>query len=309
MHNTDYRRGRAARSPADSRDTRITPALPSTVPPGLTGGHALRYPRRMIRKCGRAFAVVIAASLLATVLAARSDATPPAALRADVLQSYPHDAGAFTQGLLLHDGRLYESTGLYGRSSLRQVELATGKVLRQVDLPSNQFGEGLALAGDTLVQLTWREGVAPKYDLATFARNGQFTYAGEGWGLCFDGTQFIQSDGTHRLTFRDPQTFAVTRQLAVTLEGQPVTALNELECVGDSVYANIWLTDRIVEIAKLNGLVEATIDASGLLSAEERRGLSQEAILNGIAYDPADGTFLLTGKLWPKLFRVRFVPK
>jgi glutamine cyclotransferase len=262
-----------------------------------------------LRRVGVAHVIAAAVVLLAAIRAAGSDAPAPAALRTEVLQAYPHDAAAFTQGLLLHDGTLYESTGLYGHSTLRQVELATGKVLRRIDLPPEQFGEGLALAGDSLVQLTWREGIAPKYALATFTHSGQFAYAGEGWGLCFDGTQFIQSDGSHRLVFRDAQTFAVTRQIAVTLEGQPVTALNELECVGDSVYANIWLTDRIVEIAKLNGVVRATIDASGLLSAQERSALDREATLNGIAYDPADGAFLLTGKLWPKLFRVRFVPK
>ena len=252
------------------------------------------------------------AMALAVLLAARSgaaDSTGPAQLRAEVIEAYPHDAQAFTQGLVLHDGALYESTGLHGRSSLRQVELATGKVLRRVDLPATLFGEGLALAGGRLVQLTWKEGVAPTYDLATLAKNGEFTYAGEGWGLCFDGTQFIQSDGSHRLIFRDPTTFAVTRQLAVGLNGQPVTALNELECVGDVVYANIWQTDRIVEIAKLNGAVRAVIDAGGLLSPAEQAGLDPAALLNGIAYDPADGTFLVTGKLWPKLLRVRFVPR
>jgi glutamine cyclotransferase len=254
-------------------------------------------------------ALVAAVVLLAAVGVCRADPAPPTALRTEVLQSYPHDPEAFTQGLLLHDGALYESTGLYGHSSLRQVELATGAVVRRVELAPNLVGEGVALAGGTLVQLTWREGVAPTYALDSFARNGQFAYGGEGWGLCFDGTQFIQSDGSHRLTFRDPATFAVTRQIAVTMQGQPVTSLNELECVGDSVYANIWLTDRIVEIAKLNGIVRATIDASGLLSPAERSGLAREAILNGIAYDAADHTFLVTGKLWPKLFRVRFVPK
>jgi glutaminyl-peptide cyclotransferase len=264
----------------------------------------------MLRR--RSARVLLMAAVLWVSAAAHvsvADSAPPAALRAEVLESYPHDPDAFTQGLLLHDGHLYESTGLYGRSSLRQVELATGRVLRRVDLPSNLFGEGLALAGGKLVQLTWREGVAPTYDLATFAKNGEFTYAGEGWGLCFDGTQFIQTDGSHRLTFRDPTTFAVTRQLAVTQQGNPVTELNELECVGDRIYANIWLTDRIVEISPLNGTVRATIDASGLLSPAERAGLSHDAILNGIAYDPGNQTFLLTGKLWPKLFRVRFVPK
>lgn len=250
-----------------------------------------------------------AALILATLAAGATPAAEPVQLRAEVLESYPHDPQAFTQGLLLHQGALYESTGLYGKSSLRQVELATGKVLRRVDLPAKLFGEGLALAGDRLVQLTWREGVAPTYDLASLARNGEFTYGGEGWGLCFDGTHFIQSDGSQRLIFRDAKTFAVVRQIAVTEQGAPVRSLNELECVGDAVYANVWYTDRIVEIAKLNGTVRASIDASGLLSQAERDAAGREAILNGIAHDSSNGTFLLTGKLWPKLFRVRFVPR
>jgi glutamine cyclotransferase len=230
-------------------------------------------------------------------------------LRVQVLETYPHDPDAFTQGLLLHDGSLYESTGRYGQSSLRQVELATGNVVRRVDLPSNLFGEGLALDGSRLVQLTWREGIALIWDFPSLNRNGQFKYDGHGWGLCFDGTQFLQTDGSHRLSFRDPATFAVTRQVAVTSQGEPVSALNELECVGDVVYANIWMTDRIVEITKLNGKVRSIIDASGLLAPSDLVTLRREAILNGIAHDPANGTFLLTGKLWPKLFRVRFVPK
>lgn len=270
---------------------------------GVDPSAGVRYRPRMKRACA------VALLALLVVEPAAADVAAPAQLRAEVLASYPHDARAFTQGLLLHEGTLYESTGLYGQSTLRQVELATGKVLRRIDLSPKLFGEGLALAGGRLVQLTWREGVAPTYDLATLAQNGQFTYDGDGWGLCFDGTQFIQTDGSQRLIFRDPTTFTVTRQIAVTMQGHPVTSLNELECVGDAVYANIWMTERIVEIAKLNGSVRATIDASGLLSAADRATLGEGAILNGIAHDPSDGTFLLTGKLWPKLFRVRFVPK
>jgi glutamine cyclotransferase len=164
------------------------------------------------------------------------------------------------------------------------------------------------MANGELIQLTWNQGVALRWEPATFKRLGQFTYSGEGWGLCFDGTHLIQSDGSHVLTFRDPKTFAVQRQMAVTRQGQPLRLLNELECVGDAVYANVWQTDRIVVIGKLNGAVRAEINAAGLLSAADRSGLAREAILNGIAYDPADQTFLLTGKLWPRLFRVRFVP-
>lgn len=257
---------------------------------------------------------LLARSLLASALALAGCAAPASAqlaappLRPVVLATYPHDARAFTQGLQLHDGALYESTGLYGRSSLRQVEIGTGKVLRQVDLPSTLFGEGLAWVDGTLVQLTWKEGVALVYDPATFNKLREHSYSGEGWGLCFDGTQLIQSDGSHQLTFRDPTTFAVTRQLPVILDGQPLTALNELECVGDRVYANIWMTDRIVEIAKRTGAVTAVIDAGHLLTPEERTRLGGSAILNGIAHDPSNNTFLLTGKLWPKLFRVRFAP-
>jgi glutamine cyclotransferase len=262
--------------------------------------HGRIYPRRSV-----------ALGFLVAVVVARSVAgqPPPTSLRAEVIESFPHDREAFTQGLLLHDGKLYESTGLYGRSSLRQVELQSGRVIKRVDLSPELFGEGLSEAGGRLVQLTWRQGVAPTYDLATFDRNGEFKFAGEGWGLCYDGQQFIQSDGSNRLTFRDPVTFAVTRQLPVSQEGRPVNALNELECVGDTVYANVWLTDRIVAIAKDNGAVRADIDASGLLTPAERTVSGPDAILNGIAHDPGTNTFLLTGKLWPKLFRVRFVPK
>ena len=230
----------------------------------------------------------------------------PQQLRVQVVSSYPHDPEAFTQGLLLHDGVLYESTGRYGRSSLRQVDLTTGQIVRHVDLPTTSFGEGLARVGQQLIQLTWRGGVAFVYDLTSFERVGKFTYPTQGWGLCFDGQHLVMSDGSHRLYFRDPTSFAVTRQLAVTREGQPQQGLNELECVGESVYANVWPTERIVEITKRNGVVRAVIDASPL--SANVPGRSSDAILNGIAYDDRDRTFLVTGKLWPKLFSVRFVP-
>ncbi|MEO8601165.1 MAG: glutaminyl-peptide cyclotransferase [bacterium] len=233
----------------------------------------------------------------------------PAQLRTQVLASYPHDPRAFTQGLELHDGTLFESTGLLQRSSLRQVEATTGAVQRKVDLPPDMFGEGLTWAGGELIQLTWQNGIALRWDPATFARRGEAHYDGEGWGLCFDGQHLVQSDGSARLVFRDPVTFAPVRTVAVTENGQPVLNLNELECVGDTVYANVWTTDRIVAIAPLSGVVRAEIDASSLLSPDERRALGREAILNGIAHDASNNTFLLTGKLWPKLFRVRFVAR
>lgn len=234
-------------------------------------------------------------------------ADQPRHLTVEIVSSYPHDSKAFTQGLLFYKGDLYESTGLYGRSSLRRVDLGTGGVFRQVPLPGKIFGEGLARVDDRLVQITWREQLAFVYDLYRFERVAQFSYAGDGWGLCYDGTRLIMSDGSARLTFRDPHTFAVVGQVEVRNAGRPQTQINELECVDGKVYANVWSSDEILEIDPATGTVRAIIDASNLLPRAERNALGPEAVLNGIAYDSATGTFFLTGKLWPKLFRVRFV--
>lgn len=230
---------------------------------------------------------------------------PPVALDLHVLSTSPHDPDAFTQGLLLHDGTLYESTGRYGVSDLRAVERSTGRVLRSAPLTRTSFGEGLALVGERLIQLTWVEHVAFEYDLATFRPLGEFAYTTQGWGICYDGARLVMSDGSDTLYFRDPATFAVTGQIRVTLNGQPRTQLNELECVGDVVFANVWQTDTIVRIDPRTGVVTATINASGLLTPAER---AHADVLNGIAYDASRGTFLITGKLWPKLFEVQFVP-
>ena len=222
-----------------------------------------------------------------------------------VLETYPHDAGAFTQGLLLSGGRFYESTGLYGQSTLREVVPETGEVLREVELPPEYFAEGLALVGNRLIQITWKEGEALVYDLDTFEQTGTLPYEGEGWGLCFDGEALVMSDGSSTLTRRDPETFAVLGTTEVKSGGQPVTMLNELECVDGFVYANIWQTDTIVKIAG-SGQVAQEINASNLLSDAERAQLGPDAVLNGIAYDPEAKTFYLTGKLWPKVLGVRF---
>lgn len=238
---------------------------------------------------------------------------PVADLVVEVLAAYPHDPGAYTQGLLWSGGNLYESTGLYGRSSLRRVALATGEVLRRIDLPGDVFGEGLALlpagedgAAARLIQLTWQEGKAFVYDAASFERRATFDYSGQGWGLCFDGRRLVRSDGGAELVFHDPGDFTVTGRVAVTLRGRPVEGLNELECVGGEVWANVYTTSAIVRIDPASGRVTAVADASGLLTAAEARGAE---VLNGIAYDPAHDTFYLTGKRWPKLFEVRFVPR
>ncbi len=226
----------------------------------------------------------------------------PAQLRVSVVQRYPHDPGAFTQGLLLHDGELYESTGLQGASTVRRVELATGRVLASTSQPADVFGEGLALVRDELIQLSWKNGLAFVYDVETLAVQGNHRYSGEGWGLCFDGEVLYQSDGSNRLRRRDPETFAELGTVDVTDGANPVGRLNELECVDGAVYANVWLTDDVVEIDPRSGAVTAWIDASALVPA----GAGPDDVLNGIAHDPTDGTFLLTGKRWAELYRVTF---
>jgi len=224
-------------------------------------------------------------------------------LRVQVIKSYPHDRKAFTQGLLIDGGKLFESTGMVGSSSLREVELATGRVIRKIDVPPPIFAEGLAVAGDNLIQLTWQNGKALLYNKHTFAQAGEFSYRGEGWGLCRAGNELVMSDGSATLTVRRPGDFSVVRTLTVTMDGQRLDRLNELECVGSDIYANVWTQDLIVRIDGKTGRVTARIDAPNLLSPLERQGVD---VLNGIAYDPTDHTFLITGKLWPKLFRVKF---
>ncbi|MBC8100238.1 MAG: glutaminyl-peptide cyclotransferase [Armatimonadetes bacterium] len=234
----------------------------------------------------------------------------PQILIPTVLNAYPHDVNAFTQGLVLADGRLYESTGLFGQSTLREVDLTTGAVLRSVAVAPEYFAEGLALVDDRLIQLTWQSGIALIYDRDTFAPLGSYTYSGEGWGLCYDGAQLYMSDGSSTLFIRDAQSFEIIRQVTVALDGQPVERLNELECVGDAIYANVWQTDAIVVIDKLTGRVRDVIDASTLLTPDERAQLTDgNAVLNGIAYDAERGHFYITGKLYPTLWEVAFTPQ
>jgi len=203
-------------------------------------------------------------------------------------------------------GRLFESTGIEGRSSVREVDLETGRVLRKTDLPPSFFGEGLARVGDHLVQITWQNGRALVYTVDGLAKTREHNYDGEGWGLCHDGARLVMSDGSDRLVFRDPESFGPLGAVRVTRQGAPVRKLNELECVGGDVYANVWETDSIVRVNARTGAVSAGIDASGLLTAEER---ARADVLNGIAYVPERQTFLVTGKLWPRMFEVRFVAR
>ncbi len=220
-----------------------------------------------------------------------------------VVTSYPHDPKAFTQGLIVADGVLYEGTGLHGRSSLRRVALESGEVLQLVPLAPRYFGEGIALHGDTIYQLTWREQTCFLYDRATLAPTGSFSYTTEGWGLASDGTRLIMSDGSSRLVFRDPATFAVIGQIEVRAGGEPVPLLNELEAVNGEIWANVWQTDRVARIEPATGEVRGWIDLRGLLSEEERAGRRVD-VLNGIAYDRAAGRLFVTGKLWPVLYEI-----
>lgn len=232
---------------------------------------------------------------------------PAAQLDVEVISTRPHDPTAFTEGLVLYNDHLYESSGQFGASFLREVDPMTGAVLRKVDLAPEDFAEGLAAVDDRLIQLTWQGGRAFVYDSSSFSLLEVWQYEGEGWGLCSDGSALYMSNGTHTLTRHDAKTFAVLGSVNVTQEGQPVTMLNELECVGDVIYANVWQTDHIVRIDKNSGQVSGVVDASGLLTSDERTAAGPDGVLNGIAYDPASQTFLITGKYWPWLFEVRFV--
>jgi len=242
-------------------------------------------------------------------------------LQPEVLNTYPHNPDAFTQGLIWVDGVFYESTGLRGASSLREVEIETGDVVRSVPLTRGEealadgeieyFGEGLALVDDRLIQLTWQAGEAIVYDFETFDVIDTYEYAGEGWGLCYDERFLYLSDGTPYLSIYTADTFELVVQYLVTFQGAPIQSglLNELECVGDSIYANLWRTDFIVEIDKFTGEVISLIDASSLLTDEERDNYEAgRQVLNGIAYNPETETFFVTGKEWDTMYEVQFVP-
>ena len=268
------------------------PLLRWTVGPAVTASvfTALSKPRQRLL-----------AGLL--VLAGAGAVAAVESLTVRVHRELPHDTQAFTQGLLWWNGKLYESTGRRGHSQLRRLDPATGRVERRKSIPVFFFGEGLARFEDRLVMLTWQAQRAFVFDLHDFTDLATHTYSGEGWGLCHDGGRFVMSDGSDRLMFRHSESFAVAGEVAVTLDGAPLGLLNELECVGDSVYANVFQQDFLVRIDPASGRVTSRIDAAGLLDEAAARHAD---VLNGIAYDPGAQRFYLTGKLWPKLFEVTF---
>lgn len=221
-----------------------------------------------------------------------------------LIATFPHDPSAFTQGLVYAgNGQMYESTGLEGESSLRLVDIATGKTLRRVDVPRPYFAEGLAMVGSELLQLTWQHRMGFVYDRDTFAQKRTFTYKTEGWGIAYDGSsRLVMSDGSDTLSFLDPKSFAVTKALRVADAGRPVPNLNELEWVDGEIWANVWMTDRIARIAPTTGDVTAWIDLSSLYPAAER--VPPADVLNGIAYDGATRRIYITGKKWPRLYQI-----
>ena len=251
---------------------------------------------------------IVAAGAAAAVSGWQRRAAPAAPMSGyQIVRVYPHDPQAFTQGLVYLDGVLYEGTGLNGQSTIRKVRLENGEVLRIKKNEPQHFGEGIAIVGKSLIQLTWQSEVGFVYDLETFERSKTFTYRGEGWGLAYDGKRLVMSDGTPTLRFLDPVTFKQTGSVVVKDGGVPVEDLNELEFVKGEIFANIWDVERIARIAPATGVVLGWIDMRGLLDPRDAaRGVD---VLNGIAYDAAGDRLFVTGKLWPKLFEIRIVPK
>jgi glutamine cyclotransferase len=225
----------------------------------------------------------------------------------EVVNTFPHDPSAFTQGLVFSGGAFVESTGLEGHSTLRRVELQTGKVLQKVDVPAFYFAEGLTLFGGKLYQLTWKAEKGFVYDPQTFKKSGEFPYEGEGWGLTHDADSLVLSDGSNRIRFIDPHTYQVRRTISVTDGGKPVYELNELEYVKGEIYANVWHENRVARIDPQTGRVNGWIDFTGLLKPGDVT--DEEAVLNGIAYDESSDRLFVTGKLWPKIFEVRLKQK
>jgi glutamine cyclotransferase len=243
---------------------------------------------------------------------AQAASAEPATVQAPVydyriVQTYAHDPGAFTQGLIYLDGHLYESTGNVGQSTLRQVDLASGRVLKSVHIPAPHFGEGIVDWGSEILGITWQSGLGFRWDRSSFRKVGEFRYPGEGWGLTRNGREIIMSDGTPELRFIDPRTLAERKRVRVTLNGREVTSLNELEWVKGQIFANVWQTDFIVRIDPQSGRVVGLVDLRGLQSRAGQSG--SDNVLNGIAYDAKSDRLFVTGKRWHKLYQIELIPR
>jgi glutamine cyclotransferase len=262
------------------------------------------------RACLLPIAILAAAGILphSGAAAQRRAARPAAVDGYQIVRSFPHDPQAFTQGLSYHEGFLYEGTGLNGQSSIRKVKLETGEVLQIQRIDQQYFGEGITIWQHSVVQLTWQSQIGFVYDLGTFQRKRTFPYRGEGWGLTHDGKRLIMSDGQPDSTLRyiDPATMKEAGRLPVRDGDRPVAGLNELEFVKGEIFANVWQTERIARISPTTGQVTGWIDLRGLLSPREAANVD---VLNGIAYDAAGDRLFVTGKLWPRVFEIRVIPR
>jgi glutamine cyclotransferase len=253
------------------------------------------------------FLIFGVAAIFCVLSAAPAQPPQPPVYGYRIVHTYPHDRAAFTQGLEYHDGFLYESTGLNGKSGIRRVALESGMVLHQAAIDEQYFGEGITVLNHRLLELTWQSHRGFIYDADTFRDAGGFQYPGEGWGLANDGRRIFMSDGTAQIRFWNPSTLEETGRITVHDGPQQVASLNELEYVRGEIYANVWTTDRIVRADPSDGRVTGWIDLTGLLTpAEIAEGAD---VLNGIAYDPATDRLFVTGKLWPKLFEIQLVPR
>jgi glutamine cyclotransferase len=246
----------------------------------------------------------ISAAMLAAVMPLAACAQEaPTRHRAEIVTEFPHDAEAFTQGLFIHDGQLFESTGRVGDSSLRRVDLETGIVEQQVDIPAPYFGEGSAQIGDEIFMLSWVAQTGFVFNAETFEQTDSFSYPGEGWGLTTDGTRLFMSDGSAILRVLDPTSMELSGEIAVTYLGRPMPRLNELEWVDGEIWANVWLTSTIVRINPETGHVTGQINLTDILPANVRG--SRDAVANGIAWNAETGSIYVTGKLWPALYEIR----
>lgn len=254
-----------------------------------------------MRRSGSLRRAIRCVALLVATRASAADVVPVEAVT--VVRSYPHDPGAFTEGLFFRDGKLFESTGLEGRSDIREVRLEDGKVLRRVALPPDLFGEGIVDVGDEIVSVTWQTGVGFRWSIARLKRKTRFSYPGEGWGMTKVGRAILLSDGTPTLRFLDAANFKELRRLSVTTGGKPVNSLNELEYVHGEILANIWQTNLIARIDPASGAIKGWLDVSAL--PRPAPGTGRDSVPNGIAWDAARQRLFVTGKNWPRLYEIR----
>jgi glutaminyl-peptide cyclotransferase len=259
---------------------------------------------------GRARSRLLAAFLLVVSLAIPVDSADSKELAEErdlvLMETTPHDPTAFTQGLEVHGNLIIESTGLYGHSGLREIDPSSGDVLRETKVDEAYFGEGITVFDSTVIMLTWTSGTALVFDLETLSLTSNFSYEGEGWGLCFDGQYFVMSNGSSELAFRDPVTFEIRRSVTVISNDEEIDRLNELECVGSTIYANVWGQDRIIAINSSSGAVEFYVSAASLAADQ---GHTKNEVLNGIAFDENKGGFWITGKNWTEMYLVSFESK